>query len=76
MSDVKLDSRVFHRRARALLAFWKVFLLLAWLIQQKNKDDAALFGGAESILVIVGQSDEDNPYQKSTSLHVSTLSSI
>ncbi|OLL26729.1 FACT complex subunit spt16 [Neolecta irregularis DAH-3] len=56
MSEVKIDSRLFHKRIRQFIRIWK----------SGNED---LFQGASSLLVVVGSSDEDNPYQKSTALH-------
>ncbi|KAL1917850.1 uncharacterized protein VTP21DRAFT_3684 [Calcarisporiella thermophila] len=56
MSKVQLETRTFHRRARQLLSHWKT----------KTEDE--LYNGADAIMVLVGNVDENNPYQKSTAL--------
>ncbi|BFZ61011.1 FACT complex subunit spt16 [Saitoella coloradoensis] len=58
MGDIQLDAKTFHRRAKHLFSTWKA---------SGGDDDA--FAGADSLLVVLGSSNEENPYQKSSSLH-------
>ena len=53
MSEPKIDSIAFRKRVG--------------IIQKRIAEDG--FNGAGSLLVVVGSSDEENPYQKSTILH-------
>lgn len=53
MSDPKVDTIAFKKRAS--------------LLQKKLNDNE--LNGADSILVVIGSTDEENPYQKSTILH-------
>jgi nucleosome binding factor SPN SPT16 subunit len=53
MSEPKIDTLAFKKRVS--------------VVQKKIADGQ--FVGAESLLVVVGSSDEENPYQKSTILH-------
>lgn len=54
MSDVKIDQTAFKRR---------LYLL------QKNLANPEIFRGVDGLLIMVGSSDDYNPYQKSTVLH-------
>ncbi|KAI5787115.1 FACT complex subunit-domain-containing protein [Geopyxis carbonaria] len=54
--EVKIDSALFHTRLGNLLSAWK---------DPKTND---VFGGAESIVVVLGKT-EDGPYSKSLALH-------
>ncbi|RUS30293.1 hypothetical protein BC938DRAFT_479592 [Jimgerdemannia flammicorona] len=60
MSNVQIDAKVFHRRARYLLTQWKT-------AASKTGNDE-FFQNADTILIAVGNADEDNPYQKSTAV--------
>ncbi|OWB68409.1 hypothetical protein B5S30_g3789 [[Candida] boidinii] len=54
MSDVHIDSTTFRRRLHAI---------------QKNIQSSEYFQGVNGVLVVVGSSDDSNPYRKSTILH-------
>jgi len=53
MSEPRVDTTVFKKRAS--------------LLQRKLADKE--LNGAESLLIVIGSTDEENPYQKSTILH-------
>ncbi|KAI0464257.1 hypothetical protein LJB42_001863 [Komagataella kurtzmanii] len=55
MSEVKIDSVAFKNRLGA--------------IQRKLNSSNEIFQGITTLLVVVGSSDESNPYKKSTILH-------
>ena len=63
-SAVKIDRNVFHERLSQLIASWKA---------DKRAGDAA-WGGANSIVIILGKAD-DGGYQKANALHVSVARS-
>ncbi|GME91779.1 unnamed protein product [Ambrosiozyma monospora] len=54
MSEVKIDAPLFRRRLHAL---------------QRNIASSDTFKQVNGLLVVVGSSDDSNPYQKSTILH-------
>lgn len=54
MSEVKIDQGTFRRRLHIL---------------QKNIQSSEYFKGVNGLLILVGSSDDYNPYQKSTVLH-------
>lgn len=55
MSDIQIDSEVFVRKIKA--------------VQKAIATKRPLLNGADSIFVLVGKTDEDNPYRKSSVLH-------
>ncbi|KAI9144721.1 FACT complex component Spt16 [Paraphysoderma sedebokerense] len=57
--SVELDTKAFHKRAKALLSFWKKSL---------NDESDTSFGKADALVFAVGTSDEDVLYQKGPSL--------
>ncbi|KAG5439124.1 hypothetical protein PCANB_001423 [Pneumocystis canis] len=59
MTEIRLDSKTFDRRIRALLALWK---------DHRHVKDHVFFE-VSSLLVLQGSLDEDNPYSKTSSLH-------
>ncbi|CAG8535911.1 12681_t:CDS:10 [Ambispora leptoticha] len=58
--QVRLDAKTFHKRARNLLSSWKASL-------KKGTSDE-FFQGASAILAVIGELQEDYPYQKSIAL--------
>lgn len=54
MSDIKIDSALFRRRLHLI---------------QKNIFSSDSFQKVNGVLIVVGSSEESNPYQKSTILH-------
>ncbi|ORZ39360.1 FACT complex component Spt16 [Catenaria anguillulae PL171] len=56
MSGVEIDTRAFHARALALA--------------QAFRDLPHLFGNADTLIIAVGASDEENPYQKAPALQL------
>ncbi|KAG0046982.1 FACT complex subunit spt16 [Gryganskiella cystojenkinii] len=58
-AEVTIDARLFHRRARGLVNHWK---------RSSGPDDP--FHNANSLLVILGNMDDDILYQKSTALQI------
>ncbi len=59
MSDIKLDSEIFHKRAHKFLRYFK--------------NSPPELNGCEAIVSIVGASDGELSYQKSIALQVSDL---
>jgi nucleosome binding factor SPN SPT16 subunit len=57
--EVAIDSATFRKRVQKL--------------QRKIREGDALFNGAPSVVIIIGKSDEENPYVKSSVLHVCNL---
>lgn len=53
MSDIYIDTKKFEKRSQLI---------------QKNLSDLTIFG-VDSILVIIGSANENNPYMKSTTVH-------
>ncbi|OAQ33302.1 metallopeptidase family M24 protein [Linnemannia elongata AG-77] len=59
-TEVSIDARLFHRRARGLVNHWK---------KSNGPDDS--FQNVNTLLVVLGDmSDEDNVYQKTTALQI------
>ncbi|KAF9174824.1 FACT complex subunit spt16 [Mortierella sp. AD011] len=59
-TEVTIDARLFHRRARGLVNHWK----------KSNGSDES-FQNVSSLLVVLGNmTDEDNMYQKTTALQI------
>ena len=58
---MKIDKQVFQDRLGQLISAWKA---------DKRSGDA-LFGGATSMVIILGKSDDSSGFQKNNALHVS-----
>ena len=58
--EIAIDKTVFHNRLSSFLAQWKT---------DKRSGDA-LFGGADSIVLLVGKASEQGDYQKTTAFQV------
>ncbi|KAI9190105.1 FACT complex subunit spt16 [Blastocladiella emersonii ATCC 22665] len=54
--SVEIDARLFHRRAGALVASFQ--------------ENPSLFGDADAVAVVVGGTDDENPYQKGPALQM------
>lgn len=61
MADIKIDKTLFQERLAHLISTWKA--------DKRNGD--ALFNGANSILVLMGKSEEGANFQKNNAMHVS-----
>ncbi|KAM0747180.1 FACT complex component Spt16, partial [Meredithblackwellia eburnea MCA 4105] len=62
MGDVVIDSAQFHRRAAHFFSTWA-----------KKDADASPIGELEHLLIVAGNSDEDNPYRKGSALQTYLL---
>ncbi|GAA5917004.1 hypothetical protein JCM6882_001301 [Rhodosporidiobolus microsporus] len=62
LSDVVISSSTFHRRASRLFDLWEA-----------KDEDAAPLGDVEFLLVVAGNSDEENPYRKGSALQTYLL---
>ncbi|KAJ3037385.1 FACT complex subunit spt16 [Rhizophlyctis rosea] len=56
---VSLDARKFHRRAKQLFETWRT-----------SKEE---FGGADALVIAVGETNDDTLYQKSTSIQLTAV---
>jgi hypothetical protein len=63
MADIKIDKNLFQERLAHLISTWKA--------DKRNGD--ALFNGANSILVLMGKSEEGANFQKNNAMHVSQI---
>ena len=61
--EIRIDKQVFHDRLSHFISAWKA---------DKRAGDA-LFGGAGSILVMMGKTEESSAFQKNNSMHVRCL---
>lgn len=59
--EVKIDKDGFHNRLSQLISAWK---------NDKRQSDA-FFGGASSIVILMGKSEENTITQKNNAMHVS-----
>jgi nucleosome binding factor SPN SPT16 subunit len=59
--EIRIDKQVFHDRLSHFVSAWKA---------DKRSGDA-LFGGAGSIVVMMGRTEESSAFQKNNSMHVS-----
>ncbi|RQM08033.1 hypothetical protein DH86_00001376 [Scytalidium sp. 3C] len=59
MAEIKIDKDLFQERLSHLISAWKA---------DKRAGDA-LFGGANSILVLMGKSEESAQFQKNNAIH-------
>ncbi|BGP43975.1 FACT complex subunit spt16 [Rhodotorula kratochvilovae] len=62
MSDVTISSSTFHRRAARLFDQWEA-----------KEEDAAPLTEVDHLLVVAGNSDEENPYRKGSALQTHLL---
>ncbi|GAA5828631.1 hypothetical protein JCM11251_000879 [Rhodosporidiobolus azoricus] len=62
MSDVVISSSTFHRRASRLFDLWEA-----------KEEDAAPLGDVDYLLIVAGNSDEENPYRKGSALQTYLL---
>ncbi|GAA5890025.1 hypothetical protein JCM5296_004746 [Sporobolomyces johnsonii] len=62
VSDVVISSSTFHRRASRLFDQW-----------EKNEPDAAPLGEVDYLLIVAGNSDEENPYRKGSAVQTYLL---
>jgi nucleosome binding factor SPN SPT16 subunit len=60
MAEIKIDKNLFHERLSHFYSAWKA---------DKRSGDA-VFGGASSILVLMGKTEESVQFQKNNALHV------
>ena len=58
--EVKIDKQIFQERLSHFISSWKA---------DKRSGDA-LFGGAGSIVVLMGKTEESNNFMKNNSMHV------
>jgi hypothetical protein len=60
MAEIKIDKKTFQERLSQFYSAWKA---------DKRSGDA-IFGGASSILVLMGKAEEVASFQKNNALHV------
>lgn len=60
MAEIKIDSKVFQERISHFVTAWKNDL--------RNKD--GLFGGAQSMVVMMGKVEEIPEFHKNNAIHV------
>ena len=58
--EVKIDKQQFQKRLSEFVSAWKA-----------DKRGEGVFGGANSIVVAMGQSDPSEAFQKRNAMHVS-----
>ncbi len=63
MAEIKIDGKLFQERLSHFISAWKA---------DKRSGDA-LFGGASSILILMGKTEETAQFQKNNAIHVSSL---
>jgi nucleosome binding factor SPN SPT16 subunit len=61
MAEIKIDSALFQERLSHFVTTWKA---------DKRSGDA-VFGGASSILIMMGKTEESAQFQKNNAMHVS-----
>lgn len=62
MGDIVISSATFHRRASLLFSNWEA-----------NDADAAPLGELDHLLIVAGNSNEDNPYRKGSAIQTYLL---
>lgn len=60
MAEIKIDKTLFQERLSHFYSAWKA---------DKRGGDA-IFGGASSILVLMGKTEESAQFQKNNAIHV------
>jgi nucleosome binding factor SPN SPT16 subunit len=63
MAEIKIDKNLFQERLSHFYSAWKA---------DKRSGDA-VFGGASSILVLMGKNEESAQFQKNNAFHVCTV---
>lgn len=63
MAEIKIDSKIFQERVNLFAASWKNDL--------RSKDGQ--FGGANSIVVMMGKVEEVPEFHKNNAMHVSRI---
>lgn len=61
--EIKIDKDTFASRLSSLYSTWKA----------DKRSAAPIFGGANSIVVLMGKTEDANSFQKNNALHVSSL---
>jgi nucleosome binding factor SPN SPT16 subunit len=60
MADIKIDTKTFQERLSHFISAWKA---------DKRSGDA-LFGGANSIVILMGKVEEEQEFHKNNAMHV------
>jgi hypothetical protein len=60
MADIKIDSKLFQERISHFINAWKA---------DKRSGDA-LFGGASSVVILMGKVDANPEFHKNNAMHV------
>jgi nucleosome binding factor SPN SPT16 subunit len=60
MAEIKIDSQLFQERLGHFLSAWKA---------DKRSGDT-VFGGASSVLILMGKTEESAQFQKNNAIHV------
>ena len=66
MGDIKINNKLFQERLGQLYNAWKA---------DKRSGDA-VFGGASSILVLMGKTEDAGMFQKNNAIHVGSSISL
>lgn len=64
MAEIKIDNKLFQERLSHFVSAWRT---------DKRTGDA-LFGGASSILILMGKTEDAAQFQKNNAMHVRILS--
>jgi len=62
MAEIKIDKQLFQERLSHFISAWKA---------DKRSGDA-VFGGASSMLILMGKTEESSQFQKNNAIHVCT----
>lgn len=62
--DIIIDKTAFFNRLSSFYTAWKA----------DKRSGNGVFGGAGSIVILMGKTDEENSFQKANAMHVSHLS--
>lgn len=60
MAEIKIDKQLFHERLGHFISAWKA---------DKRSGDT-VFGGASTILILMGKTEESAQFQKNNAIHV------
>jgi nucleosome binding factor SPN SPT16 subunit len=60
MAEIKIDKNLFQERLSHFISAWKA---------DKRSGDT-LFGGASSIVILMGKTEENAQFQKNNAIHV------
>lgn len=61
MAEIKIDKGKFQERLAHFISAWKT---------DKRSGGDALFGGASSILILMGKTEDSISFQKTNAMHV------